>query len=645
MTPFKALSHLADTDKPKTWDVSQLRPDLSELELSEELATYFNKVTDTFTPLTDDPTPVTYSSPIPLLGPEMVAEMLRKAKKPSSTVDGDILPCLVNGLSDSIAVPLTRIFNICHMTYRWPSPWKVETQTPIPKTNNPTKFEELRNISCTNLMPKVMESILLERLQTEIPLKYAQFGGVKGTGTTHFIIETYQKIIDCLEQGQTAVSIISIDFSKAFNRLCHHTCIAELAKRGGSTETISMVAAFLRGRKMNMKVHGTKSTTHDIRGGAPQGTKVGNFLFSVVIETIEDQSSTLMEQVPPVVHEMPDQKEKRERPPRLARELVPTFQEFTRNHEGLTSTPLKGATTDGVLRYCDTSGRGLEESDYENDLILHEVPPPNWKTTPPWTIKYVDDLNGGQTHYLPAAASTISTKKEHKIIHAEECQEIFDTVKKNATKIKMVVNDSKTNLLCISSNNNLRVTSYIETDEQRIDSSEQVKILGFMFNNNTSMSANNSFIRRKFGLRVWTLTHLKRAKIDTPTLVKIYAASIRPVIMYAAQAYHFMLTEEQSDELEGLQRLALKIIYPPGTSYRRALEDSGLPRLDDFRNKLCRKFALKTSANPRYAGWFPKNQPPSHDLRNREPYHEETARTERRRKSPIFQMRKILNEK
>ena len=73
---------------------------------------------------------------------------------------------------------------------------------------------------------------------------------------------------------------------------------------------------------------------------------------------------------------------------------------------------------------------------------------------PPWTIKYVDDLNGGQTHYQLTAASNISTNKEYKQIHVEECEEIFKIVKRNATNIQMKVNDAKTNLFCISTNNN-----------------------------------------------------------------------------------------------------------------------------------------------------------------------------------------------
>ena len=121
-----------------------------------------------------------------------------------------------------------------------------------------------------------METFLLERLRSEVRVKYNQFGGIKKTGTVHFLIEAYQKIIDSLEKEKTAVSMISIDFSKAFNRMSHNVCINELAERGASTETIHLVAAFLNNRSMRVKVNQSFSTQRRVLGGSPQGTVVSS---------------------------------------------------------------------------------------------------------------------------------------------------------------------------------------------------------------------------------------------------------------------------------------------------------------------------------------------------------------------------------
>ena len=252
---------------------------MSDLDLAEDLAKYFIKITDTFVPLDPAHLPVTFSTPFDPLLPYDVSQRIRSSKKPRSAVDGDVLPCMVNACSDIIAIPATRIFNIALQTKKWPKRWKIETQTPIPKKGHPSSYDELRNISCTNLLSKILESYVLERLQAEVTLKYSQFGGIKKTGTTHFLAETVHKVIECLEDGQSAVSILSVDFSKVFNRMCHHACVSELANRGASSDSIAMVSAFLVMKQMQVKINNTKSTLRHVRGGSPQGTRLGNFLL------------------------------------------------------------------------------------------------------------------------------------------------------------------------------------------------------------------------------------------------------------------------------------------------------------------------------------------------------------------------------
>ena len=211
--------------------------------------------------------PKTYSRDVTLVEPHQVAEKIKNAKKPLSALEGDLLPALQNTCADISAIPATRIFNICNMTNRWPIKWKRETQSALPKTSNPCSYDQLRNISCTSFLSKIMESFLLDNLRAEVKMKDNQYGGQKGTGMCHFLIDTHQKILECLEDGASAVTLMSVDFSKAFNRMCHYACLDELALRGASNESLRMTTAFLIGRTMQFKVGNTLSTERNIRGG------------------------------------------------------------------------------------------------------------------------------------------------------------------------------------------------------------------------------------------------------------------------------------------------------------------------------------------------------------------------------------------
>ena len=71
-------------------------------------------------------------------------------------------------------------------------------------------------------------------------------------------------------------------------------------------------------------------------------------------------------------------------------------------------------------------------------------------------------------------------------------------------------------------------------------------------------------------------------------LLVFFKAIIRPVLEYACPAWHPGLTKAQSDLIEGIQRRALRVIYP-ALSYRQALITSSLQTLETRRVEICRK--------------------------------------------------------
>ena len=120
---------------------------------------------------------------------------------------------------------------------------------------------------------------------------------------------------------------------------------------------------------------------------------------------------------------------------------------------------------------------------------------------------------------------------------------------------------------------------------------------------------------------------------------------MRPVIDFASVTYHSMLTDEQSEKLEQLQQRALKIIYGTNIGSSERLERSGLQELRIRRENMFVKFAIKCSKNPKIKdSWFPLAEENNYNLREVTKYREEIARTDRLKNSPIYRMRKRLNE-
>ena len=147
---FRNTKNYMSKQRPVPFEVMDLFPGHEENEVAEILAAHFNEISNEFSPI--DPTrdiPRTFSSPLPLLQVRDVAKRLRSFRKPKSVVKGDIFPELVTKYSDLSAVPLTSIYNEISRTFAWPSIWKEEFVTIIPKTRTPTELGHLRNISCT----------------------------------------------------------------------------------------------------------------------------------------------------------------------------------------------------------------------------------------------------------------------------------------------------------------------------------------------------------------------------------------------------------------------------------------------------------------------------------------------------------------
>ena len=116
--------------------------------------------------------------------------------------------------ADIIAHPLSDIFNTITDTFIWASVWKIEIVTVIPKCNDPQTFDQLRNISCTLLVSKIYESYLLSWIRDEVSTCNNQFGGVRGSSTEHHLLQTWETILEDLEDNRASSLLTSIDFSK-----------------------------------------------------------------------------------------------------------------------------------------------------------------------------------------------------------------------------------------------------------------------------------------------------------------------------------------------------------------------------------------------------------------------------------------------
>ena len=111
--------------------------------------------------------------------------------------------------------------------------------------------------------------------------------GVKKCSTAHFLAQTLHRILEGIE-NKMIPTVLSNDFQKAFNRMSHQACLREASKKGASKETLRAIYNFLHGRTIKVRAAGAESTSLPVNGGSPQGSILGNYLFCLTTDALDD---------------------------------------------------------------------------------------------------------------------------------------------------------------------------------------------------------------------------------------------------------------------------------------------------------------------------------------------------------------------
>ena len=284
------VNRLKKAAKDERFDVIDLFKNIDESEAAERITDFFTEIGNKFAPLWKEDIPVTDRTEDDIFIEEQeVQKRLHACKKPKGLLSGDVFPFLLTKHTHLLAKPLTRILNAAFKQEVWPDVWELETVLIIPKVTRPSCLGETRNISCTPIFAKTMEYFLLERLKTETKIKNNQFGRQAGSGTSHYLADALTGVMECLDQEGGTANLLSIDFAKAFNTMSHQACLAALHRKGTSGHVIRMTANFLKERQMQSRTGQSLLTKRSLRGRAPQGTLMGNFLIIIATDNLEDR--------------------------------------------------------------------------------------------------------------------------------------------------------------------------------------------------------------------------------------------------------------------------------------------------------------------------------------------------------------------
>ncbi len=203
----------------------------------------------------------------------------RKAAGPDN-IPGRVLKDCAAQLTDV----LTDIFNTSLSQAVVPTCLKSTTIIPVPKKSPVSCLNDYRPIALTPIMMKCFERLVMQKIKNSLlnTLDPLQFAYRPNRSTDDAISSTLHLALTHLENKDSYVRMLFIDFSSAFNTIIPQQLINKLNLLGLNNSLCNWILDFLTGRPQSVRVGHKTSSTTTLSTGAPQGCVLSPLLFTLL---------------------------------------------------------------------------------------------------------------------------------------------------------------------------------------------------------------------------------------------------------------------------------------------------------------------------------------------------------------------------
>ena len=210
---------------------------------------------------------------------------------------------------------------------------------------------------------------------------------------------------------------------------------------------------------------------------------------------------------------------------------------------------------------------------------------------------------------------------------------------------KMKINEKKTKCMIFNYTKKYQFTTRLSINNHPVEVIKSTRLLGTIVQDNLCWDLNTKEIVRKANARMELLRKVAAFCDNQEELKNIYILFVRSILEQSATVWHSSLSEENRNDLERVQKTALKVIMGQKYhSYRNALNKLNLENLNDRREILCLNFAQRSSKHPTMKKMFPLNKKTCKmSTRNPEEFKVQYAINERLKNSPIIYMQNLMN--
>ncbi|KAI5098695.1 hypothetical protein C0J45_10834 [Silurus meridionalis] len=181
--------------------------------------------------------------------------------------------------AQQLADVLTDIFNISLSSTTVPTCLKTTTIIPVPKKSTVSCLDDYRPVALTPIVIREFERLVMRHIKTQLPptLDPMQFAYRPNCSTDDAISTTLHLALNHLENKDSYVRMMFIDFSSAFKTIVPQYLIEKLSLLGLNTSLCNWILDFLTGRPQSVRIRNSISSTTTLSTGAPQGSRIIKF--------------------------------------------------------------------------------------------------------------------------------------------------------------------------------------------------------------------------------------------------------------------------------------------------------------------------------------------------------------------------------
>ena len=171
-----------------------------------------------------------------------------------------------------------------------PKQWSEIDMIPIPKSGDLSNTQNYRGISLTSVIAKIVNKMILNRLQEKLDgkLRPNQNGFRPGRSTTSHIL-ALRRVIEGVKSHNRKAIILYVDFRKAFDSIHRGKMFKILKAYGIPPRLLNAIITMYKNTKARIVSPDGETEFFEILTGVLQGDTLAPYLFAIVLDYVMRQ--------------------------------------------------------------------------------------------------------------------------------------------------------------------------------------------------------------------------------------------------------------------------------------------------------------------------------------------------------------------